>query len=68
MNFYWGKPIDPLLIKVAWAKAFFRILSNEQGVKLWDWRFKINHFSDKVLSSYILDNKDIASFVAFSPI
>jgi len=22
VNFYWEKPIDPLLIKVAWEKAF----------------------------------------------
>ena len=68
VNFYWEKPIDPLLIKVAWEKAFSRKLSNEQWIKLWDWRFLNNPFSDKVLSSYKLDNKDVASFVAFSPI
>jgi len=68
VNFYWEKPIDPLLIKVAWEDAFSRKISNEQWIQLWDWRFKNNPFSDKILASYYFENDEIASFVAFSPV
>jgi len=67
VNFYWEKPIDPLLIKVAWEDAFSRKISNEQWIQLWDWRFLNNPFSDKIIAAYVLKSNTIACFYAVSP-
>ncbi len=68
VRFFWEDPIDILLIKAAWEKAFKKKVTDAYWKDLWNWRFVNNPLADRTDAAYIISWDDVASFVAFSPL
>lgn len=68
VRFFWEDPIDVLLIKAAWEKAFKKKVTDAYWKDLWNWRFVNNPLADRTDAAYIMSGDDVASFVAFSPL
>lgn len=68
VKFFWETPIDPVLVKSAWEKAFFQEVGTKFWKDQWNWRYCNNPISKRVYAAYILYNDVVASFVAFCPV
>jgi hypothetical protein len=68
VEFFWERPIKfDLIAKIIINSSEEKVDKNRLRL-LWEWRFLNCPSKDKIYASYIMENNEVASFYAISPI
>ncbi len=68
VEFFWERPINfDLIAKIIIESSEEKVDKNRLRL-LWEWRFLNCPSKDKIYASYIMENNEVATFYAISPI